>query len=402
MKERLRDKKRSISKAVCSVVILLTGLLWTTLTGYLLQTEASLLYRNLLVSVLISFVIIFSYMAGNDESMLFHWNRGHVIRFTVIVCVTMAFLAVMGEIPFLAAPVSAVAIVLTVFSGSICGLFSYIALTLQYCLLYGCDREQMMVLLLTGIIGAVLFFNLNRSFRYAGSLFAFLTAVLVCYGLFFVITRDGSDFGDALLYIGIQLFSVLIGLLILLKVLGNYCIYRDDNVFAVINDPEYGLLVQLKELNKDAYFHAIHTAYLSEKVARRIGIDSALTKAGGYYHRIGLLQGKDTIQNTILVGAANHFPQALIRLLKEYGIKNTKNVSKEAAVVQISDVVVSSISYMFQKDKNAVLSYDKIVDVILKKKIESGDFDHCQLTMEELSEIKKCFAEEKLYYDFLR
>ena len=70
--------------------------------------------------------------------------------------------------------------------------------------------------------------------------------------------------------------------------------------------------------------------------------------------------------------------------------------------MQIADVVVSTISYMFQKDNKAVLDYGKIVDVIIKKKLETGDFDYCQLTMEELSEIKKCFAEEKLYYDFLR
>ena len=35
-----------------------------------------------------------------------------------------------------------------------------------------------------------------------------------------------------------------------------------------INDPECPLLVQLKELSKEEYYHAIHTAYLGDKVAR--------------------------------------------------------------------------------------------------------------------------------------
>lgn len=402
MREQKKDKKRKISRVVCSVMILLTLLAWTALAGWLLQTELSVICRNLLISALVSFIIVFSYVGGRSEQTLFPWNIGHMGRYTVVVCLSVVFFAAMGQVPFPAAPICAAAIVLTVFSGGASGLFAYLALVLQYGVLYGIDREQMVVLILTGMIGAVLFSGLDRHFRYGGSLFAYLVADLVVYSLFFVLVQEGTAFGDAALYLGIQLFASLVGLLLLLKLFGNLCIYRDDDAFARINDPEYNLLVRLKELDRDAYFHAIHTAYLSEKVARRIGIDPALTKAGGYYHKIGLLQGKDTIQNTILVATADKFPRSLIRLLKEYGIKNNGKVSKEAAVVQIADVVVSSVSYMFRKDKNAVLDYDKIIDVIIKKKIEGGDFAYCQLTMEELSEIKKCFAEEKLYYDFLR
>lgn len=402
MREQKKEKKRSISRVVCSVVILLAGLAWTALSGWMLQTEFSVICRNLLISVLVSFIIVFSYVGQKEERQLFSWNIGHMGRYTAVVCLTVLFFAAMGQVPFLAAPISAAAVVLTVFSGGVSGVFGYLALVVQYSVLYGIDTEQIVALMLTGMVGAVLFSGLDRDFRYGGCLFAYLAADLVVFALFFMATQTETALGDAALYLGIQLFAALVGLLLVLKVFGSLCIYRDDGAFLRINDPEYGLLVRLKEADREAYFHAIHTAYLSEKVARKIGIDPVLTKAGGYYHKIGLVQGKDTIQNTLLVAAADKFPKSLIRLLKEYGIKNTKRLSKEAAVVQIADVVVSSISYMFRKDHSAVLDYDKIIDVIIKKKIESGDFDYCLLTMEELSKIKKCFAEEKLYYDFLR
>lgn len=402
MREQKKDKKRTIERTVCSVVILLSFAAWTALSGWLLRTEPSVICRNLLVSALSAFILVFSYVGIKEERALFSWNIGHMGRYTVVVCASVVFFALMGQVPFLAAPVSAAAIVLTVFSGGVSGLFGYLALVLQYGVLYGTDREPMIVLLLTGMIGAVLFSGLDRHFRYGGGLFAYLAADLVVYSLFFVLSEEGTALGDAALYLGIQLFAAAVGLLLLLKLFGRLCIYRDDDAFAKINDPEYSLLVRLKELDRDAYFHAIHTAYLSEKVARGLGIDSSLAKAGGYYHKIGLLQGKDSIQNTLLVAAADGFPRSLVQLLKEYGIKNTGKVTKEAAVVQISDVVVSTISYMFRKDKSAVLDYDKVIDVVIKKKMESGDFAYCQLTIEELSRIKKCFAEEKLYYDFLR
>jgi hypothetical protein len=88
--------------------------------------------------------------------------------------------------------------------------------------------------------------------------------------------------------------------------------------------------------------------------------------------------------------------------LKECSANNISGVSKEAAIVQLSDALVSSVTYLFDKDKNATLNYEKIIDVIIRKKMDSGDFEHCSLTIEELCLIKKGFAEEKLYYDFLR
>lgn len=403
MKGRLKDRKRSIlSQTAFSVMILLMGLLWTALSGSLHQVRTFVLYRNLLLSVLMSFLIVFSYCTAERKMALFPWNQGCMGRFSVIVCLSVVFLAGMGEVPYLAAPLSAAAIILTVFSGGFCGLVTYGALVLQYCIINSLDVAQVIVLLVTGLLGALMFMSLDRHFRYGGILFAYLVGDFVSYSLFFVMTQDGQALGDALLYTGIRLFAAFVGLLTVLKLLGVFCIYRDDKKFALINDPEYPLLTELKGISREAYFHAIHTAYLSEKISRRIGINPTLAKAGGYYHKIGLIQGRDSIQNTILVGTAHKFPVPLIRLLKEYGIKNMPGMSKEAAVVQLSDAVVSSVSYLFTKDRNAVLDYDKIVDVIIKKKMDSGDFEHCALTMEELCQIKKGFAEEKLYYDFLR
>lgn len=401
--KNLKDKKRSIlSRVFLSVMILLAALLWAALYGYLFQSAPLVLCRNLLLGTLMAFLIVFSFVMADGRNAVFSWNKGHMGRFAVIICLCVVFLAGMGQVPFLAAPVSALAVILTVYSGGVVGIISYSALILQYCILNGFSVTQLTVLLLTGLVGAALFMSLDKSFRYGGILFTYFVADFVCYSLFFVLTESGQALGDALLYTGIRLFSAFVALLVILKLLGAYSIYRDDNALAGINNPEYKLLVELKSVNREAYFHAIHTAYLSERIARRIGADTALAKAGGYYHKIGILQGKDTIQNTLLIGAANEFPESLIRLLKEYGIKNMQNVSREAAVVQLADAVVSSVSYLFQKDRNAVLNYDKVVDVIIKKKLDSGDFEHCELTMEELCEIKNGFVEERLYYDFLR
>lgn len=402
MGKRTKDKRNGILSALCYIINSLSLILLITAAAYLQKTELSLYLRNLLTGLAAALAIPFSFYISSGKQELFFWNENHMGRYILAVVFSEIFLFCMAFFPFMAVPVSLVSVLLTVYSGGFTGMVSYLLMILLYTLVAGVPTEQMLVLLISGLFGVVLFKSLGREFRYAGALFAYLSMDFICYSFYYVMGQSALLPGDALLYMAIRLFAALVVLLAVLKLLGTKCIYRDDDFFALISDPEYELLSELKAACKDAYFHAVHTAYLSDKIAARIGANAPLTKAGGYYHKIGLLYGKDTIQNTILVGRANHFPDSLMQVLKEYGIKNSRTISREAAIVQLSDAVVSSISYLFLKEQGTVLDYDKIVDVIIKKKMESGDWDGCKLTIEEISEIKKAFAGEKLYYDFLR
>lgn len=395
-------KKGKCLQIIAITVILLMGFAWTGCVSYTLRADVISFCRNMLISSMVSFLIIFSFLITSHRKNLFFWNEGKFVRFSVITCIAFVFLTFMGEIPYLIAPISILGVVFMLFSGNICGLVSYSAVILQYSVLNGLSVSQVIVLLMTGLLGAILFMNLHNGFRYVGSLFAYLVADFVLYSLFFVITQTGTLLGDAILYSAIRLFTIGIVSLVILKLIGKFHYYKDIDFYSMINDPEYELLTRLKEINKDAYFHAVHTAYLSDRIAKKIGCDAALAKAGGYYHKIGLLQGNDSIQNTILVASAHDFPKSLIGLLKEYGIKNMPNVSKEAAIVQFCDAMISSVAYMFKKEPDAILNFEKIVDVIVRKKMNSGDLEHCELTMEDLCELKKGLLEEKLYYDFLR
>ena len=187
-----------------------------------------------------------------------------------------------------------------------------------------------------------------------------------------------------------------------MKILFDRIISRNDLFYSNISDPDHELLLSLKDIDEDAYYHAVHTAYLADKAARCIHADHSLARALGYYHRIGLIQGKDTIQNTLTVAATYHFPAPLRRVMKEYGIKHTATVSREAAIVQICDALVSSLTYLFQKDADSQVNYEKIIDVIIHKKTECDDLANCDLTLKDISLIKKELLEEKKYYDFLR
>ena len=169
-----------------------------------------------------------------------------------------------------------------------------------------------------------------------------------------------------------------------------------------INDPECPLLVKLKEHSKDEYYHAIHTAYLCDRIAKKLGLNDAVTKAGGYYHKIGILKGESSWENAKEILEENQYPEMVLNILKEFLDKQEKIIMKETVVLLMADTVISSISYLFSKDSSAKIDYEKLVQAVFKKKTEGGLLNSSSISIGELEEMKKILTEEKLYYDFLR
>ncbi len=68
----------------------------------------------------------------------------------------------------------------------------------------------------------------------------------------------------------------------------------------------------------------------------------------------------------------------------------------------LSDAVTAAIIHLLAADKTRNLDYDKIIDSVFKIKLDSGVLSQCLISMKEITQMKKIFKEEKLYYDFLR
>lgn len=186
------------------------------------------------------------------------------------------------------------------------------------------------------------------------------------------------------------------------KGIENFCYAFRENQFQRLNDPEGKLLSELKRKHPKAFYQAVHTAYFCDKIAKKIDADVLLAKTGGYYLRIGLLEGKDNLENTMWIAQKYAFPKPLTDLLCEYKDKNQLLHSKEAAIVLMADSMVSCVSFLFEKDKEQTLDYAKIAEIVFQKQLDSNLLTESEISFQDLVVMKKIFAKETLYYDFLR
>jgi putative nucleotidyltransferase with HDIG domain len=140
-------------------------------------------------------------------------------------------------------------------------------------------------------------------------------------------------------------------------------------------------------------------ARLSERVADKIGADSLLACAGGYYHKIGKLEGKDYIKHGIEIALSYSFPQELIDIIKQHTGRNNTPKSTEAAIVMLADTVISAFEYLEDKQNELVFDKDIVIDQVIDSKLNKNMLDESGLSLKMFREIKKCFKQEENIYD---
>ena len=115
--------------------------------------------------------------------------------------------------------------------------------------------------------------------------------------------------------------------------------------------------------------------------------------AGGLYHEIGKLNGKNYIEEGLIIAEDYAFPKELKAILREHNIKYDKPNSVEAAIVMLSDSVVSTIEYI-EKSEDRKYTTNKIVDNIFQMRMEKGTFDGANLTLNNFKDLKEFYQKE--------
>jgi putative nucleotidyltransferase with HDIG domain len=163
--------------------------------------------------------------------------------------------------------------------------------------------------------------------------------------------------------------------------------------YDVLCSPNNELLMKLKHHSETLYTHALYIADLSARAAKLIGASEQLAMAGGLYHEIGRLNGKNYIEEGLIIAADYAFPKELRAILQEHNIKYDKPNSVEAAIVMISDSVVSTIEYI-EKSEERKFTTNKIIDNIFQMRMDKGTFDGANLSLKDFKLLKEFYQKE--------
>lgn len=163
-----------------------------------------------------------------------------------------------------------------------------------------------------------------------------------------------------------------------------------------IMDKQYHLQKMIEKYSSVDYDHALRVSRLAAKVAGELGADEKLTMAGGFYYRIGKLEGEPFIENGVRIAQQNCFPERLVQILEEYNGINRAPGTLESAIVQISDMIVTKFDLLDKDTFSAGWNRDIVIYQTMNEKSSEGLYDHCGLSMNQFLKIRELLVKEEV------
>lgn len=401
--ERMK-KERTMGSVIIDIILKLFIVIITPVVvgtaGWFYHGTEAIIARDVVLSVIGAGCVLFLVEQEKIAVTALFENEKEFRHFVLILLFGLACAVFFPLLPVTGWPYPVLAVFIALFSSSIIGIVANAFFLCISVSLAGAGYSVFLLYFISGCIAILLFRKLDEEFKITIPIFV-SGMVLVLMSVAEVIFFSTEKITAELFIIPcINIFITSIFYLIFLKYFSYKVVHRYRDKYMKLTDPEYPLLVELKGKSKESYYHAVHCAYLCDKIAGALGCNKTFVKAGGYYHKLSLYCNSTKTADYEVLMEEHAFPPNLCGLLMEYNGKEL--IQKENAIIYFADSIVTSILFILKKDSVREIDYNQVIMTVFDKKIASGLLDKNNITMAELCRMKQIFVEEKLYYDFLR
>ena len=407
-------------------------------------------YKSSVLPLLGSFLLVVLLFVA--LYLFFVWGRGQFVLkpneakmlFTIYVIMILLLRLMGGAAYFTLIPLGLFAMLTSLLVGRRVALVMNTLFCIIGCFIFNGDVQFLMYSLLVGTLGALLIQKTEKRQRMvwvAVAMAAVSFAAMFGVGLFF---ENGYSAGLLLKC----LFAAVMGLVSVVIAVGSLPFWEatfEANTplrLLELTNPNNELLRRLMIEAPGTYHHSLIVANLAETAAYEIGANTALARAGAYYHDIGKLKNpqmfsenqagynphddlapetsakiitqhpKDGVEmgrvhglpNVILDVIREHHGTSLVKFfyfkaLKLYGADNVNEAdyryqgvipsTRESAVVMLADTVEAAVRSMLGSGKT-LAEAESVIKTLIKDKLDDGQLNN-GLGIHELEIIRRAF-----------
>ncbi len=400
--DKIKDR---IKNVVCIFSLYSEVILCTVLGGILCGTDYIEIFRN--TATIIAGIMIFVYYYSFSEDKSVEGASPYILFFIsfAISNVLVAFTSVtdIGTIWMVAVAVAAIR------AGIGHAVSCHALLLLQYIMLSSDVKENTMLIVFYAVIGILLALVMseiksNKEFIYASIIFTMLTIVMVIVLFNFDLKEVEKNkvftikclAGD-----GIMLFISWFVYFIKPKMNTKRTKSatfgdkrnkkRDKKVILEFLEPDNILLKRMKQYSDSLYSHSVRVGRLSYKAAYHMGCDCLFAKAGGLYHEAARIYEDVQYPEACKMLIVEHgFPSGLANIIMQHA-SSEKPKSPEAAIVMISDSIISTDEYLKRTGKRIHISDEKLIKSIFNKRIAKGNFSESGMDKEQIEKLMEFY-----------
>lgn len=390
--------------------------------------------------VALSFLMLMLFLRKYRLDIFENNNKVTFIFFNMILVILLITLIVKYDAKFIyVAPIVILPLVLKAFFDSRLGLFAHTLTVLLLGFIVPNSFEFVFLQIIAGIVTILTISELNKRANLFLSVLQITFVYFVAYFAFSVIQEGNAQNlnyekltyfamnGAATLFVLplIYIFEKLFGLV-------------SDESLKELSNSNSKLLRELAEKAPGTFQHSLQVANLAEACAIEINANSMLVRTGALYHDIGKIENPmyftenqvtnvnphneleptdsakiiiDHIINGVEIAKKNHIPDRIIDFIRThhgttlvyYFFKKEElsgNVfaesnfhypgpipfSKETAILMMCDSVEAASKSIKEPSAKA---FDDLVEKIVNKQMDDGQFMNADITFKELQTIKK-------------
>ena len=202
--------------------------------------------------------------------------------------------------------------------------------------------------------------------------------------------------GLGLKYSIIDAIIVCLASAFFIPIFGHTIEQADMDIYDEILDPSYSLSQEIRKFSYIEFLHVSRVSRISGICAELIGANVKLAKCGGFYYRLGKLEGESIIDSSVKIANNHCFPEELILLLSEYGGVMALPSSRESAIVHMVDAIVTKIELFDQDLMTSDWNQNMIIYQTTNELSQSGVYDKSGLSMNQFLLIREQLTKEDI------
>lgn len=168
---------------------------------------------------------------------------------------------------------------------------------------------------------------------------------------------------------------------------------REDELERIISE-EFGMVQDVKKFSKADYEHARRVSDIARECAKVVGADPYVAAAGGFYYRIGRMEGEPYVENGVILAKSNYFPMQVVQILSEYNGEKKLPSTVESAIVHIVDSVVAKFDVLDKNTLSSSWNQDILVYQTLNENSAEGLYDKAGFSMNMFLKIRDYLIKE--------
>ena len=173
-------------------------------------------------------------------------------------------------------------------------------------------------------------------------------------------------------------------------------IEKNDHVYDEILDDNYDLVKDIRRYSYIEYQHAKRVSKFAALCACEINANEKLAACGGFYYRLGKMEGEPEIDNAIKVANHHCFPVPIIDIISEYyGVLSLPS-SRESAIVHMVDTIVTKIELLDSGTVNTYWNKNMVIYQTINENSQNGMYDQSGLSMNDFLKVRERLANEDI------